>query len=57
MCSPVKTLVISHANDSKGYFPDRGTIEQGTYEALISPYDWRVPDLIFRATVNHCPKE
>ena len=57
MCSPVKTLVISHANDSKGYFPDRGTIEQGTYEALISPYDWRVPDLIFRTTVNHCPKE
>lgn len=56
-CSPVKTFVISHANDSKGYFPDQHTIDQGTYEALISPYDRRVPDLIFQTAVDHCHKE
>jgi len=32
------TGVISYANDYQGYFPDAHSIEQGSYEALISPY-------------------
>ena len=34
----VHTAVISYANDDVGYFPDDGSIEEGTYEALSSPY-------------------
>ncbi len=32
------TEVCSYSNDESGYFPDAISIEQGTYEALISPY-------------------
>lgn len=53
-CSPTKTIVISYANDIKGYFPDQAAIENNTYEALISLYDRRVSDLIYQLTVDHC---
>ena len=32
------TAVVSYANDYQGYFPDAGSIAEGDYEALISPY-------------------
>jgi hypothetical protein len=53
-CFPKKTVVISYANDTKGYFPDQRSIENNTYEALISPYDRRVSDLIYQLTTDHC---
>lgn len=53
-CAPIKTIVISYANDIKGYFPDQVSIENKTYEALISPYDRRVSDLIYQLTIDHC---
>lgn len=55
-CSPTKTMVISYANDIKGYFPDQRAIENNTYEALISPYDRRVADLIYQLTTDYCNK-
>jgi hypothetical protein len=37
--SPVRhTAVVSYANDYQGYFPDLISIQEGSYEALISPY-------------------
>ncbi|MBN2555855.1 MAG: neutral/alkaline non-lysosomal ceramidase N-terminal domain-containing protein [Anaerolineales bacterium] len=33
-----QTAVVSYANDEAGYFPDDASFKQGTYEALISPY-------------------
>ena len=38
------TAVVSYANDYQGYFPDAGSIAQGSYEALISPYGAEVAD-------------
>jgi neutral ceramidase len=54
---PNKTFVISYANDSKGYFPDQQSIENNTYEALISPYDLRVSKLIYESTIAQGNKE
>jgi hypothetical protein len=55
-CAPIKTMVISYSNDNKGYFPDQRAIKNNTYEALISPYDQRVSDLIFTITTDQCEK-
>jgi hypothetical protein len=38
------TAVCSYSNDESGYFPDAISIEQGTYEALISPYGAEVAE-------------
>ncbi len=56
-CASKKAIAISYANDSKGYFPDQRSIAENTYEALISPYDQRVSELIYQVTVNQCHKE
>lgn len=32
------TAVVSYANDEAGYFPDAASAEQGTYEAMVSPF-------------------
>lgn len=56
-CYPQRVVVISYANDNKGYFPDQQSIDQGTYEALISPYDLRVSKLIYQHSVIQCRKE
>jgi len=53
-CSNKMPMIISYANDTKGYFPDQQSIENKTYEALISPYDRRVSDLICQLTTDHC---
>lgn len=38
------TIVISYANDYQGYFPDAISIQEGSYEALISPYPAQVAE-------------
>jgi len=40
------TAVISYANDDQGYFPDPVSVEEETYEALISPYGADVADML-----------
>jgi neutral ceramidase len=40
------TGVISYANDYQGYFPDAHSIQEGSYEALISPYGAEVADTL-----------
>ncbi len=43
--SPIaNTMVISYANDYQGYFPDAISIQEGSYEALISPYPAQVAE-------------
>lgn len=39
-------LVISYANDYKGYFPDAVSVQAGTYEALTSPYDSAAAEIL-----------
>jgi hypothetical protein len=56
-CFPQPVFAVSYANDIKGYFPDKQSITQGTYEALISPYDLRVSEIIYQETIKHCKKE
>ena len=41
--------VVSYANDYQGYFLDAAALGEGSYEALVSPYDARASDLL-RAT-------
>jgi hypothetical protein len=43
------TAVASYANDYQGYFPDEHSIEEGSYEALISPYPADVANSLFEA--------
>lgn len=38
------TMVVSYANDYQGYFPDATSIQEGSYEALISPYPAQVAE-------------
>lgn len=46
------TAVVSYANDYQGYFPDAGSIAQGSYEALISPYGAEVADSLRDAALE-----
>ena len=46
------TAVLSYANDYQGYFPDAQSIEGGSYEALISPYDADAADSIYHAAIE-----
>jgi hypothetical protein len=41
------TAVVSYANDYQGYFPDVLSIQEGSYEALISPYSAEVANSLF----------
>lgn len=51
--SPVPhTIAVSYANDYSGYFPDRASVEAGSYEALISPYDESVGERLAQAAVQ-----
>jgi hypothetical protein len=43
------TAVVSYANDYQGYFPDALSIQEGSYEALISPYGADVASSLFEA--------
>jgi len=43
------TAVVSYANDYQGYFPDVLSIQEGSYEALISPYSAEVANSLFEA--------
>lgn len=40
------TAVISYANDEVGYFPDAHSFEAGTYEALSSPYQDDIAEML-----------
>jgi neutral ceramidase len=44
--------VVSYANDYQGYFPDALSIEQGSYEALISPFGADVADLLRKTAIE-----
>jgi hypothetical protein len=44
--------VCSYSNDESGYFPDAISIEQGTYEALISPYGADVAEKLRDAALS-----
>jgi neutral ceramidase len=44
--------VISYANDYQGYFPDALSIDQGSYEALISPFGADVADLLRKTAIE-----
>ncbi len=46
------TAVCSYSNDESGYFPDAISIEQGTYEALISPYGAEVAERLRDKALN-----
>lgn len=46
------TAVCSYSNDESGYFPDAISIEQGTYEALISPYGADVAEKLRDAALS-----
>jgi hypothetical protein len=39
-------LVLGYTNGYAGYFPDRAAYEQGSYEALSSPYAWEAVDRV-----------
>lgn len=41
--------VVSYANDYQGYFPDALSVQEGSYEALISPYHADVASSLFEA--------
>lgn len=43
------TAIAGYANDFQGYFPDPLTIQAGSYEALISPYNAEVASSLFEA--------
>ena len=40
------TAVVSYANDEVGYFPDRWSFEAETYEALSSPYQEDIAEML-----------
>jgi hypothetical protein len=40
------TAVVSYANDEVGYFPDRWSFESETYEALSSPYQEDIAEML-----------
>jgi neutral ceramidase len=40
------TAVVSYANDEVGYFPDIHSFEAGTYEALSSPYQDDIAEIL-----------
>lgn len=40
------TAVVSYANDEVGYFPDIHSFEVGTYEALSSPYQDDIAEML-----------
>jgi neutral ceramidase len=40
------TAVVSYANDEVGYFPDRWSFEAETYEALSSPYQDDIAEML-----------
>ncbi|UCF62181.1 MAG: neutral/alkaline non-lysosomal ceramidase N-terminal domain-containing protein [Anaerolineaceae bacterium] len=40
------TAVVSYANDEVGYFPDIQSFQAGTYEALSSPYQEDVAEML-----------
>jgi neutral ceramidase len=46
------TAVVSYANDYQGYFPDEHTVQEGSYEALISPYSADVASSLFDAVMG-----
>ncbi len=46
------TMVISYANDYQGYFPDATSIQEGSYEALISPYPGQVAENLAETALN-----
>ena len=46
------TGVVSYANDYQGYFPDVLSIQEGSYEALISPYSAEVANSLFEAVTG-----
>jgi neutral ceramidase len=46
------TAIVSYANDYQGYFPDRASIEMGSYEALISPYGAEAADRICQTALE-----
>jgi neutral ceramidase len=46
------TAVTSYANDYQGYFPDAQAIEEESYEALISPYNAEVADILRDAALD-----
>lgn len=46
------TMVISYANDYQGYFPDATSIQEGSYEALISPYPAQVAENLAETALN-----
>lgn len=50
--SQAPVIVISYANDYRGYFPDRVSVEAGTYEALVSPYDHHAAESLAQAALN-----
>ncbi|MFZ3151030.1 MAG: neutral/alkaline non-lysosomal ceramidase N-terminal domain-containing protein [Anaerolineaceae bacterium] len=56
-CRPRIAIPISYANDYQGYFPDQAAVEYGTYEALISPYDQRVSEVIYQSAVQNVVKD
>jgi neutral ceramidase len=46
------TGIISYANDYQGYFPDALSIEEGSYEALISPYGEDVAERLRKIAIE-----
>ena len=56
-CQPKVVIPVSYANDYQGYFPDQAAVEYGTYEALISPYDQRVSEVIYQSAVQNALKD
>jgi neutral ceramidase len=45
-------LIVGYANDYLGYFPTRDAIDDGTYEALSSPYDHRAHERLQEAILT-----
>jgi neutral ceramidase len=45
------TAVISYANDEVGYFPDAHSFEAGTYEALSSPYQDDIAEMLTKRSL------
>ncbi len=50
-------MVISYANDYKGYFPDATSVQQGTYEALTSPYDHTAAEILLETARKWIPAD
>jgi neutral ceramidase len=46
------TAVLSYTNDEAGYFPDRESLREDTYESFISPYSDTITDILTNTTVD-----